>query len=237
MFRSEAKRSDVPYGHASMLLNGEGREATEPYKKHANIWRKPKKIAGQIKIRAVLKIRVIVTPSNELKCYASLRNTIAIISSNLVLKLPEVVPNWKHDAPFFEEKIIRKSHIVPKNELPYSQNYFLWLKSVRKSKGGRKKVGRTKSCLETEKAKKRCFPQSLENLISSTRSKINKVVTLRLDKPFTFTQNIIKPKVWKNSSFVDNIYFFTSVSRIVTKNDHLCSRNALTLVKLRERAF
>ena len=33
--RSEAKRSDVPYGHASMLLLGEGSEATEPYNKYA----------------------------------------------------------------------------------------------------------------------------------------------------------------------------------------------------------
>ena len=32
--RSEAKRSDVPYGHASMLLLGEGSEATEPYNKY-----------------------------------------------------------------------------------------------------------------------------------------------------------------------------------------------------------
>ena len=32
--RSEARRSDVPYGHASMLLLGEGREATEPYNKY-----------------------------------------------------------------------------------------------------------------------------------------------------------------------------------------------------------
>ena len=29
-----AKRSDVPYGHASMLLLGEGSEATEPYNKY-----------------------------------------------------------------------------------------------------------------------------------------------------------------------------------------------------------
>ena len=29
--RSEAKRSDVPYGHAPMLLLGEGGQATEPY--------------------------------------------------------------------------------------------------------------------------------------------------------------------------------------------------------------
>ena len=28
--RSEAKRSDVPYGHVSMLLLGDGNEATEP---------------------------------------------------------------------------------------------------------------------------------------------------------------------------------------------------------------
>ena len=33
----EAKRSDVPYGHASMLLLGEGSEATEPYNKYDNI--------------------------------------------------------------------------------------------------------------------------------------------------------------------------------------------------------
>ena len=32
--RSEAKRSDVPFGHASMLLLGEGSEATEPYNKY-----------------------------------------------------------------------------------------------------------------------------------------------------------------------------------------------------------
>ena len=36
---SEAKRSDVPYGHASMLLLGEGSEATEPYNKHANLFK------------------------------------------------------------------------------------------------------------------------------------------------------------------------------------------------------
>ena len=35
--RSEAKRSDVPYGHASMLLLGEGSEATEPYNKYDKI--------------------------------------------------------------------------------------------------------------------------------------------------------------------------------------------------------
>ena len=29
-----AKRSEVPYGHASMLLPGEGSEATEPYNKY-----------------------------------------------------------------------------------------------------------------------------------------------------------------------------------------------------------
>ena len=31
---SEAKRSDVLYGHASMLLLGEGSEASEPYNKY-----------------------------------------------------------------------------------------------------------------------------------------------------------------------------------------------------------
>ena len=35
--RSEAKRSDLPYGHASMLLLGEGSEATEPYNKYVKI--------------------------------------------------------------------------------------------------------------------------------------------------------------------------------------------------------
>ena len=34
-----AKRSDVPYGHASMLLLGEGSEATEPYNKYANLFK------------------------------------------------------------------------------------------------------------------------------------------------------------------------------------------------------
>ena len=32
-----AERSDVPYGHASMLLLGEGSEATEPYNKYDKI--------------------------------------------------------------------------------------------------------------------------------------------------------------------------------------------------------
>ena len=32
-------RSDVPYGHASMLLLGKGSEATEPYKKYANLFK------------------------------------------------------------------------------------------------------------------------------------------------------------------------------------------------------
>ena len=36
--RSGAKRSDVPNGHASMLLLGEGSEATEPYNIHANLF-------------------------------------------------------------------------------------------------------------------------------------------------------------------------------------------------------
>ena len=31
------ERSDVPYGHASMLLLGEGSEATEPYNKYDKI--------------------------------------------------------------------------------------------------------------------------------------------------------------------------------------------------------
>ena len=35
--RSEAKRSDVPYGHASMLLLGEGSELTGPYNKYDKI--------------------------------------------------------------------------------------------------------------------------------------------------------------------------------------------------------
>ena len=35
--RSEAKRRDVPYGHASMLLLGEGSEATEPYNNYDKI--------------------------------------------------------------------------------------------------------------------------------------------------------------------------------------------------------
>ena len=34
------ERSDVPYGHASMLLLGEGSEATEPYNKYANLFKK-----------------------------------------------------------------------------------------------------------------------------------------------------------------------------------------------------
>ena len=34
---SEAKRSDVPFGHAAMLLLGEGSEATEPYNKYDKI--------------------------------------------------------------------------------------------------------------------------------------------------------------------------------------------------------
>ena len=33
------ERSDVPYGHASMLLPGEGSEATEPYSKYANLFK------------------------------------------------------------------------------------------------------------------------------------------------------------------------------------------------------
>ena len=33
-----AKRSDVPFGHASMLLLGEGSEATEPYNIYANLF-------------------------------------------------------------------------------------------------------------------------------------------------------------------------------------------------------
>ena len=32
-----SKRSDVPYGHASMLLLGEGSEATKPYNKYDKI--------------------------------------------------------------------------------------------------------------------------------------------------------------------------------------------------------
>ena len=35
--RIEAKRSDVPYDHAAMLLLGEGSEATEPYNKYDKI--------------------------------------------------------------------------------------------------------------------------------------------------------------------------------------------------------
>ena len=34
-----AKRSDVSYGHGSMLLLGEGSEATEPYIKYANLFK------------------------------------------------------------------------------------------------------------------------------------------------------------------------------------------------------
>ena len=34
-----AKRSDVPYGHASMLLLGEGSEATEPNNEYANLFK------------------------------------------------------------------------------------------------------------------------------------------------------------------------------------------------------
>ena len=34
---SEAERSEVPYGHASMLLLGEGSEATEPYNRYDKI--------------------------------------------------------------------------------------------------------------------------------------------------------------------------------------------------------
>ena len=34
-----ARRSVVPYGHASMLLLGEGSEATEPYNKNANLFK------------------------------------------------------------------------------------------------------------------------------------------------------------------------------------------------------
>ena len=30
----------MPYGHASMLLLGEGSEATEPYNKYANLFKK-----------------------------------------------------------------------------------------------------------------------------------------------------------------------------------------------------
>ena len=38
--RSEAKRSDVPYGHASMLLlKLPIGEATEPYNKYANLFK------------------------------------------------------------------------------------------------------------------------------------------------------------------------------------------------------
>ena len=37
--RSEAERSDVSYDHASMLLLGEGIEATEPYNKYANLFK------------------------------------------------------------------------------------------------------------------------------------------------------------------------------------------------------
>ena len=36
-----AKRSDVPYGHASMLLLGEGSEATEPYSKYDKYFFEP----------------------------------------------------------------------------------------------------------------------------------------------------------------------------------------------------
>ena len=34
--KAGAKRSDVPYGHASMLLFGEGNEATRLYNKYTN---------------------------------------------------------------------------------------------------------------------------------------------------------------------------------------------------------
>ena len=34
-----AKRSDVPYGHASLLLLGEGSDATEPYNKYRNLFK------------------------------------------------------------------------------------------------------------------------------------------------------------------------------------------------------
>ena len=34
-----AKRSDVAYGHASMLLLGERSESTEPYNKYANLFK------------------------------------------------------------------------------------------------------------------------------------------------------------------------------------------------------
>ena len=36
--RSEAERR-VPYGHASMLLPGEGSGSTEPYNKYANLFK------------------------------------------------------------------------------------------------------------------------------------------------------------------------------------------------------
>ena len=37
--KHEAKRNDVPYGHASMLQLGEGSQATEPYNKFANLFK------------------------------------------------------------------------------------------------------------------------------------------------------------------------------------------------------
>ena len=46
--RSEAKRSDVPDGHASMLLLGEGSEATYPYHNYANLFKYIRKLINLI---------------------------------------------------------------------------------------------------------------------------------------------------------------------------------------------
>ena len=53
-----AKRSDVPYGHASMLLLGEGSDATEPDGKYANLF----------KYSSVLKYRNLIAENGKILC-------------------------------------------------------------------------------------------------------------------------------------------------------------------------
>ena len=72
--RNEAKRSDVPYGLASMLLLGEGSEATQPYNKNARYFsaNRNRFFFGSVKPLSFL--------AKWIFCFASWKPTIASCS-------------------------------------------------------------------------------------------------------------------------------------------------------------
>ena len=106
--RSEAKRSDVPYGHASILLLGEESEATEPYNKYNKI--RPNKFNYVNDFPNSCKIIFPFLFADDANCvYARPKNETSTLQDGV-----EHIPGWM--------AMNKLSQNIPKTELVHFLN-------------------------------------------------------------------------------------------------------------------